>query len=248
VTEVWERYAPWYITEESLVFSPDRRELGFYRKLRTGYGGPCLEIGAGHGRLASSLCTESVTAALEPSRRMLDGWKQEDTLLAERVRGTGRELPFRDSAFDFVTFPYNGIQCVLDRDERRQILRESCRVLRTGGRFVVEVCHAFSFRPEETGAQRYSHRLGDGRTVRLVESIRRDVDSRTITYDMIYTDTEGNSENVVLVLALVERDELLEDIGLAGFTDPLCLGDYNGDQFMGENSPRLLMLAGKGED
>ncbi len=245
---VWERYAPWYIAEETTIFAPDMRELGFYRRLREEHKGSCLEIGAGHGRLVGSLFSgESINVALEPSRAMLAGWAAPDTVLASRVRGLGQCLPFRDSAFGFVAFPYNGMQCILDHEERRRILRESFRVMEPDGCFVVEVCHAFSFRPEESGVERYRFRLESGRSVQLVESIRRCVESRTITYDMTYTDSDGTSENILLELALLEEDELAEDLRFAGFRSLRFLGDYDGSSFSGIDSPRLLVIAGKEE-
>jgi SAM-dependent methyltransferase len=246
-TPVWERYAPWYITEETAIFAPDQSELSFYRKLRDEYKGPCLEIGAGHGRLAASLAAESITVALEPSRAMLAGWNMVDAALASRVRGVGQSLPFRDSMFGIITFPYNGIQCILDREDRRELLRESCRTLEQDGCFVVETCHAFGFRPEESGMERYRFRLSSGRTVQLVESVRRCVERRIITYDMTYIDSDGASENIVLELALLEEDELAEDLRCAGFRSLRVFGDYDGSSFSGIDSPRLLVIAGKGE-
>jgi SAM-dependent methyltransferase len=246
VSRTWERYAPWYIIEETQVYAPDTRELDFYRELRGRHEGRCLEIGAGHGRLARSLGGTSLTAALEPSPVMLSGWTTSDALLACRIRGRGQELPFRDSSFDLVTFPYNGIQCIVDREERLRVLGEARRVTARAGLFVLEVCHAFSFRPEETGAERYHTRLDSGLTVRLVESIYRCVEDRTISYDMTYSDSDGRSENIVLRLGLVDRVELEEDLGLAGFGSVRFMGDYDGSPFEGEDSPRLLALAGKG--
>jgi ubiquinone/menaquinone biosynthesis C-methylase UbiE len=244
---VWEKYAHWYITEETEVFTQDQRELDFYRQIRGETGDPCLEIGAGYGRLARSLSGPSVTAALEPSPAMLAGWTEADSALACRVRSPGQSLPFRDSVFGLVTFPYNGIQCILSRSERFDVLRESCRVLIRGGSFVLEVCHAFSFRPEESGSRRYRTRLDSGRTVQLVESISRCVEERSITYDMTYSDSDGKSENIVLRLALIEPDELVDELGRAGFSSVQLTGDYDGTPFSGEDSPRLLVRAVKGE-
>jgi SAM-dependent methyltransferase len=244
---LWERYAPWYITEEREVYAPDRRELDFYRRIRAATPGPCLEIGAGFGRLAGSLSGEAVTVALEPSPAMLDGWIPSDTDLAARLRGQGQELPFRDAAFRMVTFPYNGIQCILDRGERLRVLQEAHRVLSPGGFFMLEVCHAFAFRPEESGARRYRTKLPSGRVVELVESISRCVEDRLITYDMTYSDSEGESENIVLTLAIIECGELVDDLEKAGLAVASVTGDYDGSEFRGEDSPRLLVRAVKGE-
>jgi SAM-dependent methyltransferase len=245
-SRTWERYAPWYILEETQVYAPDTRELDFYRALRGRHRGRCLEIGSGHGRLARSLGGPSLTAALEPSPAMLSGWTASDRSLASRIRGRGQEIPFRDSSFGLVVFPYNGIQCIVERRERLRVLEEARRVTARTGLFVLEVCHAFSFRPEEAGAERYNTRLDSGLVIRLVESISRCVEERTISYDMTYSDSDGRSENIVLRLGLIDREDLEEDLGLAGFGSIRFMGDYDGSPFEGEDSPRLLALAGKG--
>jgi len=122
--DVWEKYARYFISEETSIYPPDFREMDFYRQLRLDYPGACLEIGAGHGRLSRSLHRDSLTVALEPSREMLSGWQNEVQALAARVMAEGQVIPFRSDSFEFATFPYNGLQCIIEAEQRRQVLRE----------------------------------------------------------------------------------------------------------------------------
>ncbi len=243
--DIWEKYARYFISEETTIYPPDFREINFYRQLRLDYQGTCLEIGAGHGRLSRSLHRDSLTVALEPSREMLSGWKDGDKALAVRVMAEGQVIPFRSGSFEFAAFPYNGLQCIVDAEQRRQILGEAFRVLRPGGAFLIEV--PSGCREEESAVERYSHTFENGSTLNLVEAVRRDVDHGTITYDMVYTGFDEEPERVVLVLALIDKDDRLRDIMDTGFSSLQVWGDYDRSVFTGRDSPRLLVLAGKGD-
>ena len=63
----------------------------------------------------------------------------------------------------------------------------------------------------------------------------------------MYSDSDGESENIVLTLAIIEHDELVSDFVRAGFVLVSANGDYDGSAFEGEDSPRLLVRAVKGE-
>ena len=221
--------------------------MDFYRRLRSEHPGTCLEIGAGYGRLSRSLLSDALTVALEPSWAMLSGWQDGNRSLAARVMAKGQVIPFRSDSFEFIIFPYNGLHCILDPDHRRQVLREAFRVLHPGGCFVVEVCSSFNYRAEESAVERYTHTLENGCTLSLVESVRRDVDRGTISYDMIYTGFDEEPERIDLVLALIDKNDLLRDLMDAGFGSLRIWGDYDRSVFMNRDSPRLLVLAEKGD-
>jgi len=243
--DIWKKYARYFISEETSIYPPDYREIDFYRQLRSEYKGACLEIGAGHGRLSRSLFGNSLTVALEPSREMLSGWRNGDLALAARVMAEGQVIPFRSDSFEFAAFPYNGLQCIVDAEQRRQVLREAFRVLHPGGGFVIEVPSCC--RAEEAAVERYTHTFENGSTLSLVEEVRRDVNRGTITYDMVYTGFDEEPERIVLVLALIDKDDLLRDLMDTGFSSLQVWGDYNRSVFTGRDSPRLLVLAEKGD-
>lgn len=248
-TDVWDRYAPFFNAEEGTVFAHDIREMEFYRRVRQRIPGPCLEIGAGSGRLSRSLSDPWPTAALEPSTAMLDSWTTHDRKLAHRVRGVGQSLPFRSGCFRFACFPYNGLQCVLERDGRRGVIHEAHRVLEPGGMFLFEVSPAFSRRPSEPRTRRYRAQLPDGGFLELDEEVLRPPGRGSVVYDMIYTreDPTGSrqSRRVALELAGFNVMEAVDDSLMAGFRVDTLWGDYDESPFDDEGSPRLIVPAVK---
>lgn len=248
-SDVWDDYAPFFNAEEGTVFSHDLGEMEFYRRFRKNHPGNCLEIGAGAGRLAASLFDGSLMAALEPSAAMLASWMPDDLTLASRVRGCGQSMPFLSCSFSFACFPYNGLQCILDREGRGAVLREACRVLRPGGSLIIEVSPAFARRYPEGRTRRYQVILPDGGRLSLDEEVLRPDGRNTVVYDMIYT-TEfpgggGDVRRVLLELAAFDVMEAVVDSELAGLKVDNLWGDYDGCPFDPECSPRLLIHAMK---
>jgi SAM-dependent methyltransferase len=247
--DIWNRYAAYFNAEEFQVFPPDHREIQFYKALRTEFSGECLEIGAGSGRLARALFNRGCTTALEPSDAMIAAWSPGDSALALRVQGTGEFLPFPDDTFEFVCFPYNGLQCVLDTASRRMIVEEAFRVAAPGGAFVLEVSPVFSRRPEEPLSERYRTVLHDGRELSLMEKVERCSSTGNIRYHMFYTvkgDGGAATEDMILELASISADETIGMVGSAGFSAVSHFGDYDLSAFDEECSPRLLVKAVKG--
>jgi len=248
-SDVWDDYAPFFNAEEGTVFSHDLREMEFYRNFRTGHPGSCLEIGAGAGRLAASLCDGSFMAALEPSSAMLASWAPADVRLASRVRGLGQLIPFRSNSFMFACFPYNGLQCILDRDGRLATLCETRRVLNRGGALIIEVSPAFARRYPEGRTRRYQVMLPDGCRLSLDEEVLRPVGRNSIVYDMVYTTEHpgggGDVRRVLLELAAFDVMEAVGDTERAGLRVCDLWGDYDGSPFDPDCSPRLLIHAQK---
>lgn len=247
--DLWNRYSAYFNAEENSVFSPDVREIEFYRKERIKFPGDCLEIGAGSGRLARALLNAGTTFALEPSDSMLGAWKSSDSGLALRVQGRGELLPFRSGSFQFVCFPYNGLQCVLDSDSRRELVREAFRVSSPGGVFILEISPVFGRRSEEPLTERYRAKLPGGGELVLNERVDRCPLTGNIRYHMFYStmnEESSSSDELVLELASLGREEVCGMIREAGFVGFNCFGDYDLSRYDPDLSPRLLVKAEKG--
>jgi SAM-dependent methyltransferase len=240
---MWDRYARFYVLEEGTIYPEDRKEMDFYRQLRVSLVGDCLELGAGAGRLARSLLHDSgLTVALEPSAAMMGLWSRQDQGLADRVQGRAESIPFADGSFDLVIFPYNGLQCILQPQNRLLALRETRRVLRRGGRFVLEICPLFATRPLEQDAHRYTF-VDDSISVTLVESISRDRDRGITTYDMLYS-VEGEPDTrVVLDVAILEPGDLVRMLQSSGFRVEHEWGGYDMRDYEHGLSPRFIAQA-----
>lgn len=117
----WERYDAWFERHGNIYLS----ELKALQKaLPEGDG---LEVGVGSGRFASPL---DVKIGIDPSINMLRLAKKRGI---EAILGVGEALPFKDRTFDFVLIVVT--LCFVEEPEH--VLREACRVLRSGGRLVV---------------------------------------------------------------------------------------------------------------
>jgi SAM-dependent methyltransferase len=239
---LWDSYAPFFDLEEGFVFPVDRRELEFYSTLRNSLGGRCLEIGAGCGRLAGAFAGSGLALGLEPSGAMLSRWPAAALASMLRIRAVGQEMPFRDCSFDLVTFPYNGIHCLLDPGERLALCAEAARVLSGRGWFVLEACPAFSRRPLEEDRERYSAVCGETE-VRLVESVRRAAGGRSISFDMRYYGGDSLLERLELELALLDPADVTGLLGACGLCVKHIWGEYDRSSYDPELSPRLLVVA-----
>ncbi|MDZ7373594.1 MAG: class I SAM-dependent methyltransferase [candidate division KSB1 bacterium] len=92
-----------------------------------------LDLGGGTGRVASVLRTKAQRAiVLDRSAGMLAMARRQGGLLL--VRGRAEELPFRDEGVDLVLI----VDAFHHFDDHRRVLSELSRVLRVGGRVIVE--------------------------------------------------------------------------------------------------------------
>ena len=245
-TEVhlWEHYGPLFSLEERDVYSVDKKEIQFYLDLRNRYPGKCVELGAGDGRLTGLFPDGSLVIALEPSSSMLGSWSTELKKGISRVRGIAQNIPLKDSSLDLVLFPYNGIHCILDRNEKKQELREIAAVLKPGGKFFAEACPGFDKRQDEERKERYDYSRDDT-SLKLVESVSHDYSRGLIVFDMEYSGSAvaDGPVDISLELALISAGELLTDIRNEGMKIISIWGDYDLSPWASDDSPRLLVLS-----
>ncbi|NOQ21531.1 MAG: methyltransferase domain-containing protein [Candidatus Aegiribacteria sp.] len=241
---LWERYGPLFSLEERDVYPPDMKEIQFYIDLRKKYPGKCMELGAGDGRLTELLPDGSQVIALEPSASMLGSWSSEKRKKISRIRAIAQNIPLRNSTLDLVLFPYNGIHCILERNERKLVFREIAAVLKPGGKFFAEACPGFDNRQDEDRKVRYDYNR-NGSSVKLVESVSHDFSRGLIVFDMEYSGSavaDGRID-ITLELALISAGELLNDIRNEGMRVAAIWGDYDLSPWASDDSPRLLVLA-----
>lgn len=238
---LWDGYAPFFAHEEDEVYPRDRAEESFWANLRMQRPGPCLELGAGHGRLAPVLFRRGPLVALEPSGEMLRLWadKARGGTLGV-VRALAENPPFRRRVFDLVVFPYNGYHCILDREARLQALCESSRLLVEDGLYCMEVSPFLAARPEERNALRYDRTESGG--ARLVEDVSQDLESDQVVFGMRYSWPDGSGRLLELRLARLSADQVLEEVVEAGLEPLETWGDYDRSPWE-QDSPRMLLLA-----
>lgn len=245
---IWEQYGPLFSLEERKVYAPDIMEIQFYQNFRKKHPGKCMELGAGDGRLTGYLDNGSQVIALEPSESMLNSWPPGLQQRISRIRAIAQDIPLKNSKLDLVLFPYNGIHCILKRDERKLALREITSVLKPGGRFLAEACPRFHIRERESRKERYDFNE-NGTSQRLVESVSHDLERGLIVFDMEYSGSAVADEkiDIRLELALISAGELLYDIRNEGLKIITIWGDYDLSPWDADCSPRLLVLAERDE-
>jgi SAM-dependent methyltransferase len=245
---LWERYGPLFSLEEGEIYPPDMMEIRFYQNFRKKHPGKCMELGAGDGRLTGYLDDGSHVIALEPSASMLNSWPTGMYQRISRIRAIAQNIPLRNASLDLILFPYNGIHCILDRDERKLAFREIAAVLKPGGEFFAETCPAFHIREQETRKERYDYNES-GTSLRLVESVSHDREKGLIVFDMEYSGSAvvEKNINIRLELALISASELLQDIRNEGMKITGIWGDYDLSPWDADCSPRLLVLAERDE-
>lgn len=242
---LWDDYGRFFVIEEDIVFSRDRAEDRFYQEFTEAHTTDCVELGAGHGRLRQYLKTKGVFIAIDSSETMLSLWKEDDLTGTFPVLALAQDIPLVGHSVDTVIFAYNGIHCISLRADRQKVLRESCRILKSGGAFLIEACPAFSRRKEAIDALRYDHQR-NGTSLKLTETIVRDDEKGTITFRMKYSGGEvrkSETGDIEMTLYMISKEELLKEIEASGLQIVNVWGDYDKSAWDEEMSPRILVHA-----
>jgi ubiquinone/menaquinone biosynthesis C-methylase UbiE len=203
-------------------------------------GGDLLDVPCGYGRYAIPLARAGYRVA---------GVDRSETLLAEARRRTGhdrwpkltradyRELPFPDASFDAALNLFTSLGYLGDEEDTR-VLAEIGRVLRPGGRLVIETMHRD--RLVDGFRERDWHAMGEGRL--LLEQRTFDPASGVAqtTQTVIYG--SGERESRTFSVRTYTATELLAMLRRAGYEELRCAGGFDGSPFEGAAS-RLVIVA-----
>jgi len=100
-----------------------------------------LDLACGHGRIANRLAAKGArVTGLDATPAFLERARADAAALGvevEYVEGDMRSLPWPDGSFDVVVSWFTSYG-YFDDDGNREVLREAHRVLRPGGRFLIE--------------------------------------------------------------------------------------------------------------
>jgi ubiquinone/menaquinone biosynthesis C-methylase UbiE len=201
-------------------------------------GGELLDVPCGFGRHSIPLAEAGFRVT---------GVDRSQVLLAEaRRRATGdrrpelvnadyRELPFADASFDTALNLFSSLGYLGDEEDARALV-EMHRVLRPGGRLVIETMHRDRLVAHwsENGWQL----LGEGRL--LLE--QRTFDPATGVVQSTQTLIDGGErESRTWSLRCYTATELRAMLSRAGFESARCLGDLEGGPF--STATRLVIVA-----
>ncbi|EFM09243.1 Methyltransferase type 11 [Paenibacillus curdlanolyticus YK9] len=201
-------------------------------------GTELLDVGCGMGRHALALEELGYTVSgMDLSAPLLEEARRHDE--QQRVRwfqGDMRKLPFEDGAFDATVNLFTSFGYFEEEDENKQVLRELRRVLRPGGRFVIDFLNANYVARTLVPL---SERLDDetGWTIREERRIESGAVCKTITIQA-GTPEERRYEERVMLFHLEWFEQALAESGLRL---ERTAGQYDGSPYDAAQSMRLIM-------
>ncbi|MBV8941703.1 MAG: class I SAM-dependent methyltransferase [Solirubrobacterales bacterium] len=139
-----------YFYGPRLEESADAQVDVIWRLLSLGHGTKVLDLACGHGRIANRLAHRGASVSgLDASHMFLARAREHATqagVEVDYVDGDMRSLPWPDESFDCVISWFTSFGYFEDRENRR-VLHEIRRVLRPGGRALIENNNLVSLLP-----------------------------------------------------------------------------------------------------
>lgn len=196
-----------------------------------------LDVGCGAGRHLAAFRRRGVDpVGLDLSRSLLERAREAVGPGIPLVRADMRRIPFRSGAFGAVASFFTSFGYFRTRKEDLRTLHEMRRVLRSGGRYLIDFLNAEQVRrglvPEEEDTLH-------GRTVRQTREIR---DGQVLKRIEIEPETPGGETAVFHErVRLYEPKELARLLRDAGLRPDSRYGDYGGSAH-GAGSPRFIVV------
>jgi SAM-dependent methyltransferase len=202
-------------------------------------GARVLDVPCGYGRHAVPLAREGYrVVGLDRSAAQLDE--------ARRRRGTAkglhlvradyREIPFATGTFDGALTLLSSLGYAGEDGDRR-VLGEIRRVLRPGGRLVIDTNHRDRLPPRSPW--REWHPLGHGAV--LLQESRVDRVRGLVEIVHSYLPAGGPAETRTILWRAYSATELARMLADAGFAEVACYGNLDGGAFGPDT--RLVVLA-----
>ena len=152
------------------------------------------------------------------------------------ARADYRELPFADARFDAAVNLFSSLGYLGDEQDTRA-LAEFRRVLRPGGRLVLETMHRDALVANFT--EQDWHLLGEGKL--LLEQRTFDPAAGVAQMTQTLVPSSGTRESRTMSLRVYTATELCAMLERAGFGEWRCYGDFDGGPFA--TTTRLVIVA-----
>ena len=260
----WDEYARYYDWENARTMGT--RDVAFWRRMASGASGPVIELGCGTGRVL--LKTSGVVSAeerggkrhprsvgIDRSAPMLDIARRRARKLRSAarpvlIRADIRALPIAAGSAGLVIAPYGILQSLVRDVDLAAALAESARVLRSGGRFVVDLVPDLPRWTPYRGRVRMRGSKRAGTTVTLVESVRQDRRRGLTIFDETFLErpvrTNGRRVKPVtrrfsLTFRTLPIAETRRRFVRAGFTIDAIFGGYRGQKWTARSETWLIV-------
>src|SRR4051794_15576080 len=202
-------------------------------------GGDLLDVPCGFGRHVVPLARAGYRAVgVDRSRALLDEARRraEDERWPKLIAADYRELPFADESFDAAVNLFSSLGYLGDQSDTH-VLGEIGRVLRPGGRLVIEIMHRD--RAVRGFVEQDWRLLGEGRL--LLEQRTFDAATGVAQTTETLVDASGERESRSFSVRVYTATELLAMLDRAGFAEAKCHGDLDGGPFGVDT--RLVIVA-----
>ena len=227
-----ELYAPRHDPEQT-----EAEALGAARAAGAEPGAEILDCPCGFGRHALVLAEAGyrVTGADRSPVLLEEARRRAGEIPLELVQADYRDLPFADDSFDAVLNLFTALGYV-GKDGDTQALAEFRRVLRPGGRLVVETMHRD--RLARIFSPRTWDRLPSGY---VLEERAFDQAEGLIHSSFIYIRESGEQFEYPYSIRCYSPSELVEMARAAGFEDVQCYGGFDEEELTLD--ARLVLVA-----
>ncbi len=202
-------------------------------------GGDVLDVPCGFGRHAVPLAEAGFrVVGVDRSQTLLDEARHRThhKRWPKLVHADYRRLPFADASFDAALNLFTSLGYLGDEQDTLA-LREIGRVLRPGGRLVIELLHRDRL---VSGFHEHDWRLlGEGRL--LLEQRTFDPASGVAQTTLTLIESTGDRESRTFSVRVYTATELVAMLAAAGFESARCHGDLDGAPF--GTATRLVVVA-----
>jgi SAM-dependent methyltransferase len=202
-------------------------------------GGDILDAPCGFGRHALPLAAAGYRAVgVDRAQTLIDEAKRRagGVRWPKLVHADYRELPFADASFDAALNLFSSLGYLGDEEDTRA-LGEIGRVLRPGGRLLIELMHRD--RLVRSFTEHDWHLMGEGRL--LLEQRTFDPVSGIAQTTQTLIEPNGERDSRTFSIRVYTATELLAMVERAGFAEARCHGDLQGGPFATDT--RLVVVA-----
>jgi ubiquinone/menaquinone biosynthesis C-methylase UbiE len=202
-------------------------------------GGDLLDVPCGFGRHCVPLARAGYhVVGVDRSQTLLDEARRRagDERWPDLVQADYRELPLPDERFDAALNLFSSLGYLGDEADV-EVLAEIRRVLRPGGRLVIETMHRDL--AVRRWAERGWHLLGNGRL--LLEQRTFDTTAGVAQTTQTLIETTGERESRSFSVRLYTATELVAMLAQAGFEESKCHGGFDATPLTTDT--RLVVVA-----
>jgi ubiquinone/menaquinone biosynthesis C-methylase UbiE len=217
----------------------EEQALAAAKLARCPEGGDILDAPCGFGRHSIPLARAGYrVVGADRSQALLDEARRRagEAQGPELVQADYRDLPFADASFDAALNLYTSIGFLGDEEDTKA-LAEIGRVLRPGGRLVIETMHRD--RLVSMWSDRHWELLGEGRL--LVAQSTFDHASGVAQTTQTLIDASNERESRTWSIRVYCATELVAMLERAGFAEAKCYGDLEAGPL--SSATRLVIVA-----